>query len=32
LPSLLPAGFPRVDDVAFGWPIQAFTVLVAVVT
>ena len=29
LPSLLPAGFPRVEDVAFGWQIQAFTVAVA---
>ena len=24
LPALFPAGFPRVDDIGLGWPIQAF--------
>jgi putative ABC transport system permease protein len=31
LPALLPAGFPRVDDVALGWRIQAFAVIVSIV-
>jgi putative ABC transport system permease protein len=30
LPSILPAGFPRVSDVALGWPIQAFSVAIAI--
>jgi predicted permease len=30
LPALLPAGFPRVDEVALGWRIQAFAVAVSI--
>jgi putative ABC transport system permease protein len=30
LPSILPSDFPRMTDVALGWPIQAFTVTVAI--
>lgn len=30
LPALLPAGFPRVADVALGWQIRAFAVLISI--
>jgi putative ABC transport system permease protein len=29
LPAMLPAGFPRVEDVALGWRIQAFAIFVS---
>jgi len=32
LPSLLPAGFPRVDDVTLGWRIQLFAVVMGIVS
>jgi len=30
LPSLLPAGFPRLDDLAFDWRIQAFAAAISI--
>ena len=32
LPALLPADFPRLDDLAFGWQIQTFAVAVSLLT
>jgi len=30
LPAILPSGFPRLDDLAFGWRIQAFAVALSI--
>ncbi|HEY3884044.1 MAG TPA: ABC transporter permease, partial [Vicinamibacterales bacterium] len=30
LPSILPANFPRIEDIAFGWRIEAFAVAISI--
>ena len=32
LPSILPANFPRIGDIAFGWRIQAFAFAISILT
>lgn len=32
LPAILPATFPRIEDIAFGWPIEAFAVALSILT